>query len=158
LAGSVVKRATLHNIDQINRLGLKIGDSVVIQKAGDIIPEIVSVIEGLRTGKEKEFKMPETCPICNSKIQKRNIFDKKKVKSADYFVQNEKCYAILLQKIIHFVSKKAFNVDGLGEKIVEQLMQEDLIKDQADIFKLKKKTLSHSKGLLKRQLTILFKL
>ena len=141
LAGSVVKRATLHNIDQINRLGLKIGDSVVIQKAGDIIPEIVSVIEGLRTGKEKEFKMPETCPICNSKIQKRNIFDKKKVKSADYFCSNEKCYAILLQKIIHFVSKKAFNVDGLGEKIVEQLMQEDLIKDQADIFKLKKEDL-----------------
>jgi len=141
LAGTVVRRATLHNIDQIERLGLKIGDTVVVQKAGDIIPEVVEVLLKLRTGKEKTFVMPENCPMCGGRVAKKKIFDKKKDSSADYFCQNKNCFAIQVQKIKHFVSKKAFDIDGLGGKIVEQLLSEKIIKDAADLFTLTQKDL-----------------
>ena len=138
LAGTIVKRATLHNEDQIKRLGVKIGDTVVIRKAGDIIPEVVSVLPKLRTGKEKIFKMPTKCPICGSSVERKIITEKGQDKSVAFFCTNPRCYAQELRKIIHFVSKKAFNIDGLGEKIVEQLMAEGLVKDAADIFSLTK--------------------
>ena len=141
LAGTVVKRATLHNQDQIRRLGVKIGDTVVIRKAGEIIPEVLSVLLKLRTGKEKEFKMPDRCPICRSSVEKRVITQKGKEKSVAWFCTNSACYAQQLRRIIHFVSKKSFDIDGLGEKIVEQLMAEDLVKDPADLFTLDKEDL-----------------
>lgn len=131
VAGSTVSRATLHNEDEIRRLGLKIGDTVVIQKAGDVIPEVVEALKNLRTGKEKEFRMPKTCPICGGPAER-------KAGEAATYCLNPKCYAIEREKIIHFVSKKGFNIDGLGEKIVEQLMNEGLVSDVADIFALKK--------------------
>jgi len=150
VAGSIVSRATLHNEDEIKRLDVKIGDTVVLQKAGDVIPDIVSVIKELRTGKEKSFIMPKKCPICGSSIKKETIgilkHDKhpsKKEKSAGYYCVNKKCFAQELEQIIHFVSKKGMNIDGLGEKIVEQLMNENIISDVADIYELKKGDLEH---------------
>ncbi len=131
LAGSIVSRATLHNFDEINRLDVKIGDTVILQKAGDVIPDIVKVLKGLRTGKEKKISIPQKCPVCNSSIIK-------KPSEVNYYCSNKNCYATQKENMIHFVSKKAFNIDGLGKKIVRQLMKEGLLENQADIFKLEK--------------------
>jgi len=131
VAGSKVSRATLHNQDEIMRLGVRIGDTVIIQKAGDIIPEVVSVVTGLRTGKEKEFEMPEKCPFCDS------LVIRKKGEVA-FYCPNKNCFAVELRNLSHSVSKKAFNIDGLGPNKVKQLAEEGLISDLADIFELKK--------------------
>jgi DNA ligase (NAD+) len=131
VAGSTVSRATLHNEDEIKRLDVRIGDTVVIRKAGDIIPEVVEVIKNLRTGKEKIFHMPKSCPICGGGVAR------KEGEAATYCL-NPKCFAIEKEKIIHFVSKKGFNIEGMGEKIVEQLMNEGLVSDVAEIFELEK--------------------
>jgi len=138
VAGSVVSRATLHNEDEIKRLDARIGDTVVIQKAGDIIPEVVSVMKNLRTGNEKEFFIPRQCPICGGEVRREEFSDKKNKESAAHYCSNPNCFAVELQKIIHFVSKKGFEIDGLGEKIVEQLIQEGVIENVADIFEIKK--------------------
>ena len=141
VAGSTVSRATLHNEDEIIRLGLKIGDTVVIRKAGDVIPEVVEVMKNLRTGQEKKFRMPDFCPICGGSLKKEIINAKNKKESANYYCLNKNCLAVKKEEIIHFVSKKGFNVEGLGEKIVERLIGEGLIKQAADIFDLKKSDL-----------------
>ncbi|OGY42871.1 MAG: hypothetical protein A2729_03075 [Candidatus Buchananbacteria bacterium RIFCSPHIGHO2_01_FULL_39_14] len=138
LAGTTVKRATLHNEEQIKRLGVKIGDTVIIRKAGEIIPEVVSVLPKMRTGKEKEFRMPAKCPACGSVVEKKMITEKGKEKSVALFCTNPRCFAQKQRQLIHFVSKKAFNIDGLGQKIVIQLMEEGLLKTPADIFRLEK--------------------
>ncbi|EKE16518.1 MAG: hypothetical protein ACD_11C00004G0016 [uncultured bacterium] len=138
VAGSTVSRATLHNEDEINRLDIKIGDTVVIQKAGDVIPEVVEVIKNLRTGKEKKFQMPKICPICGGEVKRQATSDKGQKLSVAHYCVNSKCFAVEKEKIIHFVSKKGFNIDGLGEKIVEQLISEGLISNAAEIFELKK--------------------
>ena len=130
LAGSVVSRATLHNENEIIRLGVKIGDTVVIEKAGDVIPAVVEVLKNLRTGKEKRFRMPSQCPICQSRVIRHSG-------KVAYYCSNKNCFAIRLRAINHFVSKKGFNIDGLGPKIVSQLMTSGLIKDAADLFTLK---------------------
>ncbi|EKE25446.1 MAG: DNA ligase [uncultured bacterium] len=117
---------------------MKIGDTVVIHKAGDVIPEVVEVIKSLRTGKEKDFKMPENCPICGGSVE-RQVLKKTgtlKDESAAHYCLNPKCFAIEKENIIHFVSRKGFDIVGLGEKIVEQLMQEAVIANIADIFEL----------------------
>jgi len=129
VAGTTVSRATLHNEDEIARLGVKIGDTVVVHKAGDIIPEVVEVLKKMRTGKEKKFIMPKVCPICGSAVERR-------AGEAATYCTNKKCFAQELEKIIHFVSKKGMNIEGLGDKIVEQLLNEGLIKDGADIYYL----------------------
>lgn len=131
LAGSRVSRATLHNFDEISRLGLMVGDTVVIQKAGDVIPEIVEVLPRLRTGLEKKISIPKKCPVCNS-----DVF--KKEGEVNYYCSNSKCYSIQKENIVHFVSKKALNIDGLGIRIIEQLIAVGLIKNISDIFRLKK--------------------
>lgn len=130
VAGSTVSRATLHNEDEINKKDVRIGDTVIIQKAGDVIPEVVEVLKDLRTGKEKKFKFPKKCPVCNSPI-KRNEGE------AAYYCANENCAGVEQEEINHFVSKKGFNIEGLGEKVVMQFKNEGLIKDPADIFLLK---------------------
>ena len=135
IAGSVVSRATLHNEDEIKKLDIRIGDTVVLRKAGDVIPEVVEVIKNLRSGKEKVFKMPEKCPICGSPIEKRYL-DKGKREAATY-CSNKKCFAQEREKLIHFASKKGFSIEGLGEKIVAQLMEIGLINDFSDIFRIK---------------------
>lgn len=138
LAGTTVKRATLHNEDQIRRLGVKIGDTVVIRKAGEIIPEVVSVLPKLRAGGEREFKMPSRCPVCGSAVEKKEVLERGKGESVALFCANKNCFAQKQRNLIHFVSKKAFDIDGLGEKIVIQLMEEGLLKTPADIFRLEK--------------------
>ncbi len=134
IAGSTVSRATLHNFDEIKRLGVRIGDTVILQKAGDIIPEIVSVMEGLRTGKEKKVTEPKTCPICGSAVERRKMQNDEM--SAALYCSNPRCFAVEKEHLIHAVSKKGLDIPGLGEKIIEQLMNEGLVKDMADIFGL----------------------
>jgi len=131
VAGSTVSRATLHNEDEIKRLDIRIGDTVVLHKAGDVIPEIVEVIKNLRTGKEKIFHMPKACPMCGGPV-------KRKEGEAATYCLNPKCFAIDVEKNIHFVSKKGFNIEGMGDKIIEKLMSEGLIANSADIFELEK--------------------
>lgn len=138
LAGTVVSRATLHNADEIARLGLMIGDTVVVRKAGDIIPEVVSVMEKLRNGKEKKFTMPTVCPKCGSPVERRVIGEKGGAKeySAALYCTNPRCFAVEREVIIHAVSRKGFDIVGMGEKIVEQFMEDGLIANLADIFEL----------------------
>lgn len=138
VAGSTVSRATLHNEDEVRRLDVKIGDTVILHKAGDVIPEIVEVLKNLRTGKEKIFQMPKVCPICGSEVRREVIGNKDGKESAAHYCLNKKCFAVEKENIIHFVSKKGFNIDGLGESIVEQLLNEGIIANAADIFELKK--------------------
>ena len=130
VAGSIVSRATLHNIDEIHRLNLKIGDTVVVQKAGDVIPDIVEALVKLRTGQEKKIIMPKKCPICSSDLWRPEG-------EVNYYCSNKKCFAVENEKIIHFVSRPAFNIEGLGPRIIEQLINEGLIHDAADLFLLK---------------------
>jgi len=130
VAGSTVSRATLHNEDEIRKKDIRIGDTVIIQKAGDVIPEVVEVIKDLRTGHEKIFHFPKDCPICGSPIERKGD-------EAAYHCTNKNCYAREKEGIIHFVSKKAFDIEGLGEKVVIQFLDAGLIRDAADIFKLK---------------------
>jgi DNA ligase (NAD+) len=129
VAGSTVSRATLHNEDEIERKDVRIGDTVVIQKAGDIIPEVVEVIKDLRNGKEKKFKMPTACPVCGGEIERPEGEVVSRCK-------NSGCFAVHQQQLEHFVSRKAFDIDGLGEKVVEQLIEHNLIEDAADLFSL----------------------
>jgi len=131
IAGSTVSRATLHNQDEIDRLDVRIGDTVIIQKAGDIIPDIVKVLPKLREGREKKFTMPKSCPICGSPV-------KRPAGEVSYYCTNKKCFAVEKERIVHFVGKKAFNIEGLGPKIIEQLINEGLVNSVADLFKLTK--------------------
>lgn len=136
VAGSMVAKATLHNIEQIERLGLKIGDTVVIQKAGDVIPEVVEVLPKLRTGKEKEFRMPQTCPTCGGVVEQRAAASKKDGPSVAYFCVNPKCPAKNSRGMQHFVS--IFEIYEIGPKILDRFQEEGLISDAADLFTLKK--------------------
>ncbi len=130
LAGTTVSRATLHNEDEIKRLGIKIGDTVIVQKAGDIIPDIVKTLVNLRVGKEKTFVMPKKCPVCGSAVTK-------KTGEVAWYCTNKKCFAIEAESMRHFVGRQSFNIDGLGPKIIDQLLSVGLIKDVADLFSLK---------------------
>ncbi len=130
VAGSTVSRATLHNADEIGKKDIRIGDTVIIRKAGDIIPEVVKAITELRTGKEIIFKMPEKCPMCGGNVYRREG-------EVAYRCANTNCFAMEKRALEHFVSKTAFDIDGLGEKIVEQLMNVGLVKDPSDLFTLK---------------------
>jgi DNA ligase (NAD+) len=134
VAGSTVARATLHNIDEINKKDIRIGDTVVIRKAGDVIPEVVKAITQLRTGREKVFKMPKACPICGSKVIQVEG-------EVAYKCTNKQCFTQEKRNLEHFVSKTAFDIDGLGPKIIEQLMNVGLVKTPADFYKLKESDL-----------------
>ncbi len=138
LAGTTVTHATLHNWDEIERLGVRIGDSVVVEKAGDIIPKIIRVLDKLRTGEEKKIREPKICPICKSDVQRRDVIDSTQEKTVALFCANKNCYAQQLRRLIHCAGKGGFDIDGLGKKIVEQLVKEGLIETAADIFTLTK--------------------
>ncbi len=133
VAGSVVSRATLHNEDQIKKLDVRIGDTVIMQKAGDVIPEIVSVIKELRTGKEKKYIFPKHVPACggDGSIEKVDGQAVWRCVSKDSFEQNAR-------KLQHFVSKKTLNIEGLGPQIINLLLEKGLITTYADLFTLKK--------------------
>jgi len=129
VGGVTISRATLHNEDEIKRLDVRIGDTVIVQRAGDVIPDIKEVIKNLRTGKEKKFTMPKKCPVCGSKVIKKEG-------EVDYYCSNKNCFALQRRYLYHFVSKKAFDIEHLGPKIIDQLIEEGLIEDAADIFSL----------------------
>ncbi|PLR99213.1 NAD-dependent DNA ligase LigA [Bacillus sp. T33-2] len=131
VAGTTVQRASLHNEDLIREKDIKIGDQVVVKKAGDIIPEVVNVLADFRTGNEKEFHMPTHCPECGSDLVR--IEGEVALRCI-----NPKCPAQIREGLIHFVSRDAMNIEGLGEKVVSQLFAEQLIQDVADIYKLTK--------------------
>ena len=131
VGGVTISRATLHNQDEIERLGLKIGDTVVVGRAGDVIPDIKKVLKELRTGHEKTFHMPVACPVCGHKIA-REDGDGPRV-----YCPNPRCEAKHRENLYHFVSKNAFDIDGLGPKIINALLDNGLIQDAADIFDLK---------------------
>jgi DNA ligase (NAD+) len=142
--GSKVKRATLHNVDEIKRLGLKSGDTVIVRKAGDVIPEIVSVIESLRLKNAEEFVFPKKCPSCDYNLERE--IDKKGETSSAFFCKNEECSAKHQEYFTYFVSKKAFNIEGFGEKNIEYFLSLGLIKTVGDIFHLKKENLESLEG------------
>jgi DNA ligase (NAD+) len=134
VGGVTVSRATLHNVDEIAKKDVRIGDTVIVQRAGDVIPEVVKVIESKRTGKEKPFRMPEKCPVCGSKVVRLEG------ESAHRCIDLA-CPAQIRENIRHFVSRGGMDIEGLGEKIVTQLLDAGLIGDPADLYGITKKQL-----------------
>ncbi len=132
--GSVVGRATLHNEDEIKRLDLRVGDTVIIRKAGDVIPEIVEVIKSLRPKTSKAFSMPTICPSCSKSLSKKR---EGKDTSVAIYCLNPECPAKEYRLFVYFVSKKAFNIEGLGERSIEFFLSRGIIKSIPDIFKIK---------------------
>lgn len=130
VSGVTITRATLHNEEEIKRLGVKIGDTVIVGRAGDVIPDIVKVLSELRTGKEREFKMPKNCPACGTKLIKPEG-------EILWRCPNPKCFARKKRFFYHFISKGAFDIRGLGPKIIDRLLEEGLIQDPSDLFWLK---------------------
>lgn len=130
VAGSTISKTTLHNQDFIKEKDLKIGDTVVIQKAGDVIPEIVKVVKDKRTGNEIEFEMPNKCPVCGAEAVREDG------ESAIRCTGIE-CPAKLFRNLVHFVSREAMNIDGLGENIIQQFLDKGLISNISDIYELK---------------------
>jgi len=129
-----VSRATLHNEDEVRKKDVRVGDTVVIQRAGDVIPEVVRVIESRRTGVEKPFIMPDKCPICGSKVERP-------AGEAAHRCTNLACPAQIRETLTHFASKGAMNIEGLGYKFLEQMVDKNLIEDPADLYFLKKEDL-----------------
>ncbi|PKR83996.1 NAD-dependent DNA ligase LigA [Heyndrickxia camelliae] len=131
VAGTTVKRASLHNEDLIREKDIMLGDYVVVKKAGDIIPEVMNVLAERRTGEERQFSMPTHCPECESELVRLEG-------EVALRCINPKCPAQIREGLIHFVSRDAMNIDGLGEKVISQLFNHELIKDVADIYRLQK--------------------
>lgn len=134
LSGAIIRRSTLHNIDEIKRLDIMIGDTIIIERAGDVIPKVISVLKNLRSGYEQKICTPKKCPICGGTIDRAK--DEVAIRCL-----NSRCYAVNLRQIIHFVSKNALDIENLGPKIVEQLLNEGLISDYADLYSIKKEDL-----------------
>ncbi len=134
VGGAVISRSTLHNFDEINRLGLRLGDTIIIERAGDVIPKVVQVLKKLRTGREQKIKVPSVCPMCGGQVLR--LPDR-----VAYRCSNQRCYAVNLQQIIHFVSQNAANLEGLGPKLIEQFLTQGLIKEAADLYALQKSVL-----------------
>ncbi|MFH1745007.1 MAG: NAD-dependent DNA ligase LigA [bacterium] len=129
VGGVVVSHATLHNMDEIERLELKIGDTVIIERAGDVIPKVSKVLSGLRSGKEKNIPIPEKCPVCGNKVEKV-------LGEVAFRCGNKNCYAVNLRRLSHWASKGALDIPGLGPKIIEQLFKNGLVNDIADFYTL----------------------
>jgi DNA ligase (NAD+) len=129
VGGVTVSHATLHNSDEIRRLGLKLGDTVILERAGDVIPKVVRVLPKLRTGKEKGVTVPKKCPMCGSVTEKIPG-------EVAYRCVNKDCYAVNLRRLGHWASRGAMDIEGLGPKIIEQLVKEGLVSDIADLYTL----------------------
>ena len=130
LAGTTVKRASLHNFDEVQRLDVRCGDTVVIEKAGEIIPKVIDVKKDQRPKKSVPFDVPETCPVCDTKVIKREG-------EVAYRCPNKACPAVTRGALIHYASRACMDIEGLGEKVVDQLLEAELIKDIADLYQLK---------------------
>jgi len=131
VGGVTIGRSTLHNFDEIGRLDLRLGDTVIIERSGDVIPKVVEVLKNLRNGREKKIEAPKECPICGGRVVKVEG-------EVAYRCGNSRCYAVNLRRITHFVSKGAADIAGLGPKLIEQFITGGLIKDAADLYALKK--------------------
>lgn len=129
VSGVTVTRATLHNEDEIARKDVRIGDTVIIQRAGDVIPEVVEVLKDLRTGHEKHFHFPKVCPICGSPVARKEG-------EVAYRCTNLECFAQKSERLFHFVSRDAMNIDGLGPKVIVQLLENEIINDPSDFYDL----------------------
>lgn len=136
IGGTTVSRATLHNIDEIKRLDVKIGDTVMVRRAGDVIPDIVKALTELRTGKEKEFKLPVKCPVCGTPVHKGD-------NQVATYCPNADCPARQRETIYHFVARNGMNIAGVGPKIIDALMDAGLVQDYADLFYLKTEDLQN---------------
>ncbi len=132
IGGATIRRATLHNEDELRRKDVRIGDTVVVERAGDVIPEVVSVIKSKRTGTEKEFRMPDRCPVCGAEVMKEGPIVR---------CIGVSCVAQLKERIKHFASLRALNIAGLGEKVIEQLVDRKMVSDATDLFFLTKSDL-----------------
>ncbi len=139
IGGVKVSHATLHNMDEIKRLDLKIGDTIIIERAGDVIPKVRGVMKDLRSGEEKEIKIPQKCPMCEGKVSRKKG-------EVAYRCLNNQCYAVNLRNLAHWSSKGAVDIEGLGPKIVEQLLQNGLVLDVADFYFLKEGDLVNLEG------------
>jgi len=139
VAGSTVSRATLHNEDEIKRLGIKIGDKVFIEKSGDVIPKVTSVIKDEREGDEKDIKFPDACPVCGSSVLKDEY-------DVYYKCANPDCPARLKASIVHFAGRNAMDIKGLGEKIVDRFVDLGLLGSIADIYDLKCEDIQELEG------------
>lgn len=151
--GSTVSHATLHNQDEIDRLDIRIGDTVIIKKAGDIIPKVLRSLPELRTGKEKKFSTEAYAKQQGWKIRKQ---ENTAGNSVAWYLDDDTNTEIKKQKIIHFVSKKAFNIDGMGEKIVEKFLEEGIITDAADIFSMDREKILALEGFKEKSVDNLF--
>lgn len=145
LGGVTVARSTLHNLDEIRRLDLRLGDTVIIERAGDVIPKIVSVLVNLRTGKEKTIEVPTHCPRCGGEVLR--VGD-----DVAYRCLNKNCYAVALRRLSHFTSKGALDIEGLGPRIIEVLVAEGLLEDAADIFRLRAEDLNGLSGFAQKKI------
>lgn len=134
VGGVEVSRATLHNQDEIDRKDIRIGDTALIQRAGEVIPEVVKVIKSLRTGQERPFTIPDQCPVCQAPVIRLSG-------EAAHRCSNPNCPAQLKESIRHFASKGALDIEGLGEKLVNQLVEKGLIQDYGDLYSLTRETL-----------------
>ncbi len=139
LGGATIRRATLHNQDEMDRKDIRIGDRVLIQRAGDVIPEVVKVILNIRTGKEKKFQFPTHCPVCHSPVER-------KIGESAIRCVSRNCVAQLKERIRHLVHINALNIEGLGEKIVEQLVDEGFVSQYSDLYQLTQERLLQLEG------------
>ncbi|PYV92154.1 MAG: DNA ligase, partial [Acidobacteria bacterium] len=130
LAGTTISRATLHNEDEIRRLGLKIGDYVLLEKGGDVIPKVVKVLESRRPKEARDFVMPNRCPVCSGEVYRSEG-------EAVRRCTNVGCPAKIKESLLHFSSRKAMKIEGLGESLVDQLVDKGLVRDPADLYKLR---------------------
>lgn len=146
VAGSTVARATLHNEDEVARRDVRVGDTVILQKAGDVIPEVVSSLKELRPKNSKPFVFPKVCPVCGSAIEREPGM-------AAYRCTNEDCFAKKTRGLHHFVSKKALDIEGLGPKIVDLFIEQGLVSSPVDFFKLKEKDLEGLPGFKEKSVT-----
>ena len=150
VSGSIVQRATLHNEDEIKKKDIRIGDTVLVQKAGEIIPEIIKVIKERRTGQEKEFIMPDSCPVCGAKVFR---VEGEAVSRCESLI----CPAQIKQRIRHFASRDAMDIEGLGPAIIEQLVDNGLIRDFTDLYYLKREDMIVLDRLAKKSVDNLMK-
>ncbi|NPA93809.1 MAG: NAD-dependent DNA ligase LigA [Thermodesulfobacteria bacterium] len=150
VGGVTIRRATLHNEDEIKKKDIRIGDWVIVRRAGDVIPEVVKPLKERRTGKEKPFVMPKYCPVCGSRLVK-------KPDEAIWRCPNPDCFPRLAKRIAHFVSKPAMDIEGLGPKVVEQLITAGIIRDIPDLYYIKKEDLLSLEGFAEKSADNLLK-
>jgi DNA ligase (NAD+) len=143
LSGVTVSRSTLHNEDEIERLGLRIGDTVLIERGGDVIPKVIKVIESKRTGKEKKFRMPTRCPVCGGHVSRPEGEAVSRCIAAD-------CAAQLIGRLLHFASRRAMRIEGMGFALAEQLIAKKMVRDVADLYSLKLEDLAALERMAKK--------